>query len=118
MRMRMSSKAPLNFEILPAVKSFFKSIKKDKPLLQKFEKAIKELQLDPSLGDQKKGDLSGVFSLDIKHNRTNYELAYGIEEKEDGELLLIILAGTRENFYDDLKKYIKSSGAKKRILGK
>ena len=108
----------LSFELLPGVRSYFKSIKKDKPLLGKFQEAIKALRLDPSLGDAKSGDLSGVSSFDIRHNKTSYELAYFVEEQENGELLLIILAGTRENFYDELKKYMKSSGVKARISRK
>lgn len=111
----MNRKLPLEFELLPGAKTYFKSLRKDKALLRKFQVAIKELQLDPRLGDEKKGDLAGVFSLDIRHNKTNYELAYFVEEKEDGELLLIIFAGSRENFYDKLKIYIKSSGIKKRL---
>lgn len=76
---------------------------------------IKVLQLDPSLGDAKSGDLSGVSSFDIRHNKTSYELAYFVEEQENGELFLIILAGTRENFYDERRKYMKTSGVKARI---
>lgn len=37
----------------------------------------------------------------------NYEIAYLIYE-EDGKLVVVILAGTRENFYQQLKRYIKS----------
>jgi len=44
------------------------------------------------------GDLSGV--------KTNYELAYTIFE-EDDETVVVILAGTRENFYEELKRYMK-----------
>jgi len=36
----------------------------------------------------------------------NYELAYRIYE-EDGQMVVVILAGTRENFYDELKRYMK-----------
>ena len=35
-----------------------------------------------------------------------YELAYTIE-RIDGELVVVVMAGTRENFYDELKRYIK-----------
>ena len=99
----------LDIEILPGAKKFLKSIKNDKVLQQKFRHAIESIRLDPMLGDSKKGDLAGIFSLDIRHNKTSYELAYYVERLENGELLIVILAGTRENFYENLKNYMKSS---------
>lgn len=105
----------MDFEILPGARTYLKSIRKDRPLLAKFQEAIESLRVDPSLGDVKYGDLAGVSSLDIRHNRTSYELAYMVEEQENGELLLIILAGTRENFFEQLKRYLKTSTAKTRI---
>lgn len=114
----MTRERPLDFEVLPGARSYFKSIRKNKPLLAKFQTAIEELRLAPTLGDVKQGDLAGVSSFDIRHHRTSYELAYFVEEQENGELLLIILAGTRENFFDQLKQYIKAAGVNKRIEGK
>lgn len=112
---RMTRESPLNFEVLPGARSYFKSIRRDCPLLKKFQEAIELLRVNPSLGDAKYGDLAGITSLDIRHNRTSYELAYFVEEQEDGELLLIIMAGTRENFFDELKRYLKKSTVKTRI---
>lgn len=111
----MSNIDILDVEFLPGVVRYFKSLKRDKVLLDIYRKLIKELQYDPTLGSEKTGDLAGVLSIDLRHNRTNYELAYFVEELGDGRLLLIILAGTRENFYESLKRYIKSSGTDKRI---
>ena len=48
----------------------------------------------------------GVVVHDIFYNKTNYELAYTIENI-DGEMVIIVMAGTRENFYNELKRYIK-----------
>jgi len=101
---------PLAVEFLPGAKRYFKSLKKNKPLLKEYRNIIKKLQLNPALGTEKSGDLSGVFSVDIRHHRVNYELAYCLKKAEDGSILLIIMAGTRENFYQNLKRYIKSSG--------
>ena len=55
----------------------------------------------------KRGDLAGIRSCDIYHNGTNYELAYRVVYDED-ETVVVIMAGTRENFYDALKQYIKA----------
>ena len=84
---------------------YFKKIK-DKQLLTVFKKAIDELKKDPYIGTQKSGDLRGIHGYDVKYAGVNYELAYRIYE-ENGKLIIIILAGTRENFYEELKQLIK-----------
>ena len=58
------------------------------------------------IGEVKKGDLKGYFCVDLNHLGTNYELCYTLEEDEDGQLVLIILMGPRENFYPELKRYL------------
>lgn len=57
--------------------------------------------------NEENGDLNGIYGYDIYYNHTNYELAYTIETATDGETIIVIMAGTRENFYDQLKKYFK-----------
>lgn len=89
----------------PAIK-YFKKLK-DKPLKQKYEKAILEIRQDPEVGERKTGDLSGIWGYDIYHNGTNYEIAYYLAENEKGEVIVVIMAGTRENFWDAIKKYMK-----------
>jgi mRNA interferase RelE/StbE len=51
----------------------------------------------------RKGDLAGVYGYDIKHNGINYEIAYSIQEDDEGNIALVILAGTREQYYKELK---------------
>ena len=92
--------------ILPGAARFLKKIK-EKPLKSKFQKAIDLICENPYIGEEKTGDLSGIFCYDIFHAKINYELAYTLIE-QDGETVVIILAGTRENFYDELKRYIKN----------
>lgn len=55
--------------------------------------------------EAKTGDLAGVFGYDIYYNKTNYELAYTVEYVND-KIVVVIMAGTRENFYDELKRYM------------
>lgn len=88
-----------------AIEKYFKKLK-DKNLKEKYKIAIEKISLDYTVGELKKGDLAGIYSYDIFYNRTNYELAYTVQF-EDGELILFLLAGTRENFYKELKKYLK-----------
>ena len=89
---------------LPPAAKFIKKIK-DKKLKNLYKQAITEISDDPFIGEEKKGDLSGVYGYDIYYNKTNYELAYTLEENDSGELVVVILAGTRENFYEQLKNY-------------
>ena len=91
--------------ILPQAAHFLKKIK-EKPLKSAFKKAIDDIIQNPYIGVPKTGDLSGVYCCDFYYNKTNYEIAYTIVEK-NGMTVIVILAGTRENFYTELKKYMK-----------
>lgn len=92
-----------------ARKYFQKLQKRDKNLLKKMNAAITEdISLSPyEAGVPKKGDLSGIYGYDVYHQGSNYEIAYRIDTDHDGNIILIILAGSRENFYDQLKRYMK-----------
>jgi mRNA interferase RelE/StbE len=91
--------------ILPAAAHFLKKIK-EKPLKLAFQKTIDEIMKDPYIGEPKTGDLSGIYCYDFFYNSTNYEIAYTIVKVND-KTIVIILAGTRENFYKQLKRYMK-----------
>ena len=78
---------------------------KDKQLLAAFKDAINKLKADPYIGTPKTGDLRGIYGYDVKYAGVNYELAYRIYE-ENGQFVVVILAGTRENFYEELKRLI------------
>ena len=96
----------LQVRFLPPAAKFIKKLK-DKKLKELYKKAIDEICEDQTVGEDKTGDLSGIFGYDIYYNKTNYELAYTIE-RVDEEIVVVIMAGTRENFYDQLKRYMKS----------
>lgn len=91
--------------ILPPAAKYLKKIK-DKNLKMEYQKAIDYILIDNTIGDAKTGDLNGVFGYDIYYNKTNYELAYTVAYLED-LAVIVIMAGTRENFYDQLKRYMK-----------
>ena len=91
--------------ILPPAARYLKKIK-EKPLKAAFQKAVDEILKSPYMGEPKTGDLSGVYCYDVYYNKTNYELAYTIIEEPDATVV-VILAGTRENFYEELKRYMK-----------
>ena len=62
--------------------------------------AVAEIVRDPTPGEPKKGDLAGVFVYKFKCNGQLTLLAY---EYDPGTRLLLLL-GSHENFYRDLKR--------------
>ncbi|MBR3948122.1 MAG: type II toxin-antitoxin system RelE/ParE family toxin [Clostridia bacterium] len=91
-------------KFLPPAARFIKKIK-DKKLKELYKNAIDKIREDYTVGELKTGDLSGIYSIDIFYNKTNYELAYTVEYAEN-EIVVVIMAGTRENFYEELKRYM------------
>lgn len=91
---------------LPPAAKFIKKIK-DKKLKMLYQEAVDKIREDHTIGEIKAGDLSGVYGYDIYYNRTNYELAYTVEYQKD-KVIIVIMAGTRENFYDQLKQYMRN----------
>lgn len=90
----------------PLAEKYFKKLK-NIALKKAYKEAILKIRKNPDIGQAKTGDLSGLYSLDIYHSRTNYELAYRLSTLESGIMIVIIMAGTRENFYQELKRYLK-----------
>lgn len=89
----------------PAAK-FIKKLK-DKKLKMLYQEAVDRIREDYTIGKAKTGELSGIYGYDIYYNKTNYELAYTVEYLEN-KVIVVIMAGTRENFYEQLKQYMRS----------
>ena len=83
---------------------YFKKLK-EKGLKSAYSEALGKIASAPYIGGLKTGDLAGIYCLDMYYNRTNYEIAYRIYE-EDGNIVAVIMAGSRENFYKELKHYM------------
>lgn len=90
---------------LPPAAKFIKKLR-DKKLKNLYQAAVDKIREDYTVGEVKTGDLSGVYGYDIYYNKTNYELAYIVEYLEN-VVVVVIMAGTRENFYDQLKQYMR-----------
>ncbi len=90
----------------PIAEKYFRKLK-DNALKKLFKEAIINIRKNPQIGQAKSGDLRGIYCLDIYYKRTNYELAYRITTLENGHMVVVIMAGTRENFYQELKRYLK-----------
>ncbi|MGN4055378.1 type II toxin-antitoxin system mRNA interferase toxin, RelE/StbE family [Enterococcus faecium] len=91
------------YEILPS-KHVIKYLKKlkEKTLKEQFLTIISdEIAVRPHSGEQKTGDLSGIWAIGFKYAGTTYRVAYEIK---DNAVIPILLCGTHENFYEQLKK--------------
>jgi mRNA interferase RelE/StbE len=91
---------------LPQAEKYFKKLN-DKQLKRKFQDALIKIRMEPEVGEIKTGDLSGILGYDIYHQGTNYEIAYRIATNDNGDVVVVIMAGTRENFWDTVKRYIR-----------
>lgn len=89
---------------LPPAAKYMKKIK-DKQLKKRFKEAVDLIAENYTVGEEKTGDLAGIYGYDVYYNRTNYEIAYTVEIQDD-TVVVIIMAGTRENFYNELKRYM------------
>jgi len=69
----------------------------------KLDEEIKRIMKDPSAGEEKKGDLRGVYIHKFKIKKIQYLLSYRVIN--DG--LELIMIGPHENYYRDLKSYLK-----------
>jgi len=65
------------------------------------DKVVKIIMADPSIGEMKIGDLTGIQVHKYKHNTQQYLIAY--EYIDDKLVLTFIDHGTHENFYRGLK---------------
>jgi len=68
------------------------------------DNVIKNIIDGGSAGDEKKGDLKGVFVIKFKIGTALYLLSYRIVS--DG--IEHITVGSHENYYRDLKSYMKN----------
>lgn len=98
---------------------FSRFVKKaHKPLQLAIEDAVDEVCDNPEIGEAKVSDLAGIWVYKFKFNRQEYLIAYRpptLEARRQGvdvELLIIDFyqVGSHENFYDELKRYLKSEG--------
>ncbi len=86
-------------------KSFEKKVKKmSKPEKDSLDREIRNIANDPSVGEEKKGDLRGVFIHKFKLKTIKYLLAY----RKVGEDLELLMIGPHENYYRVLKQYLKN----------
>ena len=86
-------------------KSHFKGFvkKQNRGFQLAIEDAIDRIKADPASGKEKTGDLTGFLVYKFAFKGREYLIAYKLEETR----LVCYMIGTHENFYRDLKRYIK-----------
>jgi mRNA interferase RelE/StbE len=89
----------------PAAERYLKKLR-EKTLKDAYRTAFLAIMKDPYIGTRKRGDLSGVYGFDLNHQGINYEIAYTIRDG-NGQRVVVLLVGTRENFYQQLKRYMR-----------
>lgn len=103
---KRSLKRKLAYSINPS-KRVIKYLKKlkNKQLKRKFTDAIfNVIANDPYVGNEKHGDLKNYYAYGFKHKRVEYRIAYTIND--DNEIVIVVLAGPHEKFYEQLKRTV------------
>lgn len=83
---------------MPIFKKAYKRLHANKKSM--VDDAIRAVINDPTLGEEKKGDLAGVFVYKFKVHQQEMLLAYEWHSKER----LLLALGMHENFYRNLKR--------------
>jgi mRNA interferase RelE/StbE len=86
-------------------RSFEKRIRRmHKQEKEVLDREIRNISKDTSIGEEKRGDLRGIFVHKFRIKTAEYLLAYRMV---GGDLELIMM-GPHENYYRDLTKYSKN----------
>ncbi len=86
-------------------RSFERKVKKFNPQEKKaLDNQVIKIAENPATGEEKKGDLRGVFVCKFKIQTTQYLISYRFV----GDDLEFIMIGPHENYYRDLKNYLGS----------
>ena len=72
-------------------------------LLDKLNKSIDEILINPFRFDRLKGELKEISRTRIRHLGVEYRLAFYIQK----EIVVFLMISTRENFYDYLRRRMK-----------
>lgn len=86
----------------PPFKKFVK--KQSRPFQLAIEDEVGQIRANPAIGTVKKQDLATINVYKFKFHKQEYLIAY----KQDKQTIVFYMIDTHENFYRELKKYIKT----------
>ena len=78
-----------------------KKLRKDEKA--ELDRQVREILKNPEIGVEKKGDLQGIRVHKYKFKSSEQLLAYRADQEE----ILLITLGSHENYYRDLKTYLR-----------
>jgi mRNA-degrading endonuclease YafQ of YafQ-DinJ toxin-antitoxin module len=85
---------------------FEKKVKKfNKQEKNELDNVVRQIMQNSTLGSEKKGDLRGIFVHKFNLQNQLYLLAYRFAGED---VLELIMLGPHENYYRDLKAYLKN----------
>lgn len=91
--------------VLKIQKSVTKDLRKlENELREKVLRELATLEESPFAGERLHGKLSRFYSLHFNHNGVQYRLAYEVDPRK--KVVLVLLVGPRENFYQKLDRKI------------
>jgi len=76
--------------------------KQEKKIL---DQQVRKIAKDPSIGQEKRGELRSVLVHKFKIHAAQYLLSYRMADYDTLELIMI---GPHENYYRDLTNYLKT----------
>jgi mRNA-degrading endonuclease RelE of RelBE toxin-antitoxin system len=89
---------------MPRFKNYVKKLPRQ--FQQVILDAVEDVLANPDVGELKKGDLTGFRVHKFKMVRQSTLMAYKLEN----DSLVLYQVGPHENFYKNLKKYLKEIG--------
>ena len=89
---------------MPRFKTYVNKL--PRPFQQIILDAVEAVAADPERGELKKGDLGGFRVYKFTKNRQLALMAY----KQEKDSLILYQVGPHENFYKNLKNYLKEIG--------
>ena len=95
-------------------KPFAHFVKKATKFLQlAISDAVEDICAQPDIGELKVGEIAGIRVHKFKLNRQEYLIAYKYlnnDKFNEIEFINFYKVGSHENFYTDLKKYLRQAG--------
>ncbi len=77
----------------------------DKHIKEKIKDNLRRLEDNPYEGSTLSGKYSDLRYIKLTHKGVDYRVVYDISEDE--KLVLVVFLGTRENFYKELRRYLR-----------